>query len=108
MVLRLLLFSSLFALASCAGEGKKTDDLPTETPGQKGESLFINNCAACHGEDGKLGASGAKDLSISKLNEKQMKEIISNGKNAMPPQKAILETDENIQLVIEHVKRLRK
>ena len=108
MVLRTLCFSFLLALTACSGETKKTDDLPAETPEQKGESLFINNCAACHGEDGKLGASGAKDLSVSSLNEKEMEKIIRNGKNAMPPQKAILETDENIQLVIEHVKRLKK
>lgn len=95
-------------LTAC-GSGKKDNNvLPAETPEEKGESLFIMNCASCHGEDGKLGSSGAKDLSASKLSDKKIEEIIRKGKNAMPSQEAVLETDENIRLVIEHVKTLRK
>jgi hypothetical protein len=41
------------------------------------------------------------------LNDKQIEQIIRKGKNAMPAQEAILETDENIKLVIEHVKSLK-
>jgi cytochrome c6 len=66
------------------------------------------HCAQCHGEDGKLGSSGAKDLSISKLSDQKIRQLITNGKGAMPPMKALLETDTNIQLVLSHIKALRK
>ena len=94
-------------LRACGSGSSKTDALPNETPEEKGESLYILNCASCHGEDGKLGSSGAKDLSVSKLSDQQIEQIIRKGKNAMPSQEAVLETDENIKLVIEHVKTLK-
>ena len=109
MVLRSSFFvASILLLTACGSSGSKNDALPSESPEEKGENLYILNCASCNGEDGKLGSSGAKDLSVSKLNDKQIEQIIRKGKNAMPSQEAILETDENIKLVIEHVKSLRK
>jgi hypothetical protein len=55
-----------------------------------------------------MGGSGAKDLSESHLSDKQIKKILQKGKNAMPPMSAILENDENMELVIQHIKTLRK
>ena len=66
------------------------------------------SCASCHGEDGKLGASGAKDLSTSHLTDAQIKKILQKGKNAMPPMSTILETADNMEFVIQHIKTLRK
>ena len=109
MVLRKRIFSvSILLLTACGSGGSKNDALPSETPEEKGESLYVLNCASCHGEDGKLGSSGAKDLSITKLSDDEIEQIIRKGKNAMPSQEAILETDENIKLVIKHVKTLKK
>lgn len=108
MVLRSSFFIvSILLLTACGGGSSKNDAIPSESPEEKGASLYTVNCASCHGEDGKLGSSGAKDLSVSKLNDKQIEKIIRKGKNAMPSQEAILETDENIKLVIEHVKTLK-
>lgn len=75
---------------------------------KKALSLYTVNCTSCHGEDGKMGASGAKDLSESHLSDKQIKKILQKGKNAMPPMSAILENEENMDLVIQHIKTLRK
>jgi mono/diheme cytochrome c family protein len=109
MVLRALIGCGfLFFLASCSNNESQKDVLPTETPQEKGASLFIIHCASCHGEDGKLGASGAKDLTSSKLSDKEITNIINNGKNAMPPMNVLLENKENIDLVIKHIKSLRK
>ena len=109
MVLKGFTYSFLFfCLISCSGNKSEDSVLPEETPAEKGASLFIMHCAACHGEDGKLGASGAKDLSVSKLSDKEIENIINKGKNAMPPMKVLLENKENIDLVIKHVKSLRK
>ena len=109
MVIRIYFFSIiLIGLISCSNNESKVDVLPPETPQEKGASLFLIHCASCHGEDGKLGASGAKDLTSSKLSDKEITNIINNGKNAMPPMNVLLENKENIDLVIKHVKSLRK
>jgi mono/diheme cytochrome c family protein len=109
MVLRsfiLIGFFAFFAFACQESEDKAVQ--AQETPQEKAASLYTMHCAQCHGEDGKLGASGAKDLSVSKLTDPQIRQIIKLGKNAMPPMGALLETQENIDLVIKHIKELRQ
>ena len=108
MVLKLLTFILLFQLLSCSTGQDKKNKLSQGTPAEKAENLFILHCASCHGEDGKLGSSGAKDLSKSTLSKQEISEILSKGKNAMPPMSALLETKENQDLVISHVLALRK
>lgn len=73
-----------------------------------GEELYIENCAVCHGEDGKLGASGAKDLTESTLSDNEVLQHINEGKNGMPPMKSALETKENVSAVAEYIKGMRK
>lgn len=108
MVLRTsIYFVSILLFTACGSGSPKDDALPSETPEQKGENLYVLNCASCHGEDGKLGSSGAKNLTVSKLSDQQIEKIIRKGKNAMPALEAILETDGNIKLVVAHVKSLR-
>jgi mono/diheme cytochrome c family protein len=108
MVLRIVIvFLPLIILASC-GEGKVTKNSSENRKISKGEMLFIDHCASCHGEDGKLCASGAKDLTISTLSEKGVMTLLREGKNAMPPMEQILKSNENMEAVIEHVFTLRK
>lgn len=73
-----------------------------------GASLYLQHCAICHGENGKLGASGARDLTISKLDSSEIVQLIKVGKNAMPKMKDLLETEENIGLVTTHVLKFKK
>ena len=47
--------------------------------------LYKINCALCHGEDGKLGANGSKDLTASPLTLEERVAIIENGKGNMTP-----------------------
>ena len=111
MVLTRILFILFFFFFTSCGNDKASgnnETLPIETPAEKGASLYTVNCTSCHGEDGKMGASGAKDLSESHLSDKQIKKILQKGKNAMPPMSAILENEENMDLVIQHIKTLRK
>ena len=111
MVLTRILFILFLAgLTSCGNDkaSSNNETLPIETPAEKGASLYTVNCASCHGEDGKMWASGAKDLSESRLSDKQIKKILQKGKNAMPPMSAILENEENMEFVIQHIKMLRK
>jgi len=108
MVLRIICFCScLLLLVSCSSSGDNVKPGPTDTPEVVGENLFIMHCAVCHGDDGKLGASGAKDLSSSTLNDAAILKILKEGKNAMPPMNDLLVNNENIQLVLAHIKKLR-
>jgi len=93
---------------SCQSTAESKEELAKQTPAEQGASLYTMHCAQCHGEDGKLGSSGAKDLSKSVLADQQVLQIIKNGKGAMPSMKALLETEDNIHLVLSHVKAIRR
>ncbi len=71
------------------------------------KAVFTMRCASCHGDDGKLGMSGAKDLSVSKLSDKEILENVMNGKNAMPAFKEIIPNEQHEQILI-YIKSLRK
>ncbi|MBI5381055.1 MAG: cytochrome c [Opitutae bacterium] len=86
--------------------------------GAEGADLFVQQCAPCHGEDGKARNPAAKklgvrDLTVSKLTdaeiEKQVRDGVRNkrGLEVMPAFKEKL-TPEEIQAVVAAVKRLRK
>ena len=69
--------------------------------------MFTLKCASCNGQDGRLGAGGAKDLSLSRITDTEIKSIISNGKAPMPSFKSNLSKKE-IEEVMKFVKNLRK
>jgi uncharacterized membrane protein SirB2 len=45
--------------------------------------LYTDNCASCHGTDGKLKMAGAFDLSATQLSNDSISNIIQNGRNTM-------------------------
>ncbi|MEY3742342.1 MAG: hypothetical protein RL371_1245 [Bacteroidota bacterium] len=102
------LFGLVLFIFSCQSTAESKEELAKQTPAEQGASLYTMHCAQCHGEDGKLGSSGAKDLSKSVLADQQVLQIIKNGKGAMPSMKALLETEDNIHLVLSHIKALRR
>ena len=81
----------------------KAEKAGTKTTAINGKDIFNDKCSLCHGTDGKLGMSGAKDLSITQLNHAGILEIIANGKNAMAPYKEALSVEqiEAVALYIE-------
>ena len=109
MVLRLSVFLGLFLLVSCGPQTKELDQTSEEKPFSKEDatSLFTMRCASCHGEDGKLGVSGAKDLSISTLTDTEISSTIYNGKNGMPSFGGSF-TQEQLKALVPVVKSLRK
>jgi mono/diheme cytochrome c family protein len=72
-----------------------------------GKALFEGNCVACHGADGQAGIAGAKNLTITQLDEVGIKNIIANGKNAMPPYKKALNEQEIVALT-KYVQGMKK
>ena len=109
MVLKICLSSLL--LISCFSCGSNGTVEKTNEKGVKiqptAQDLYIENCSICHGSDGKLGASGAKDLTTSKLSSAQVESRIVKGKNGMPPMKELLGSKKNITAVTEYVLRMR-
>lgn len=106
--LSLLMIVGSFGLAESYHKKKgipKEDAVINTTTGSSetannGESLFKANCVLCHGNDGKLGASGAKDLSASTMDAAEMKQIILNGKGLMPSANV---NDEQATAIAEYV-----
>jgi mono/diheme cytochrome c family protein len=83
-----------------------------------GAALFADNCASCHGVDGRAGTPAgrkvhAKDLSLSKLTDAEIERQIKAGRQdsrgvfIMPPFKDRL-SDEDISALISVVKSFRK
>jgi cytochrome c6 len=107
LVLRISIVSSFLFTTSCSSDPKISETGNTEKE-PTAKELFDQNCASCHGVDGKLGNSGAKDLTKSKISDADILKIIEEGKNGMPPMKALLESDSNISNVAEYIKKMRK
>lgn len=71
-----------------------------------GKALYLSQCAVCHGDNGKKGLSGAKDLTKSEQTKIEMHELIANGKNKMPAYGNNFSKEE-IDAMIEYVKSLK-
>ena len=98
----LLAFAALlFITASCSNsEGKGTTANSTSTmtgnaPAKiDAQKLYNLNCKLCHGAEGNLGLSGAKDLTASTLTKEERISIISNGKGGMSGYSSVLSKKE--------------
>ncbi len=92
---------------SSIGRAQTAPDSPSG-----GVSLFKNNCAICHGDNGAGSALGARlhtpDLRSAEIHKKAPAELahsISAGKNNMPAFADKLSGDE-IQKLVEYVRHL--
>ena len=94
-------------LLSCDNsvEQFSTEDASSHLSGVK---FYEQRCDVCHGSDGKLGVSDAKDLSSSKLSVEQIQKIVKEGKGAMPPFGYAIESDSTLYELIEHLTSLRE
>lgn len=72
-----------------------------------GKLVYQKNCVACHGENGKLGKSGSKNLQKSELSIKETYHIVRNGKNSMPAYEEAL-TEQEIKAVAHYVHKLSR
>jgi mono/diheme cytochrome c family protein len=61
--------------------------------------LYTENCAVCHGADGRLGLNGAHDLSKSNLNTTGRVYMVTQGLGKMPSFKDKLTTSQIQQVV---------
>lgn len=112
----LVILCLLVGLAACQSASDEINQRAETARKESGESnsdapdgalLFRKNCVTCHGADGKLGLSGAKDLSQSDLPLESRIPIVTNGKGLMTPFKALLKPEE-IQAVAAYSVTLRQ
>jgi mono/diheme cytochrome c family protein len=97
----------LFMLILGCGNGQPSSG-PPGAPSMAeatGEKVYNTHCTLCHGKDGALGLSGAKDLRVSTATREEMIEQVTNGRGAMMAYKNVL-TKAEIEAVVDHVRTL--
>ena len=102
---RLAILGWIFLLNGC-DTSESTEQLQASTEKMSGQQLFVQHCAMCHGEDGRLGSGGAADLTTTSMDEKSIRSVLVNGKNAMPAMKDKL--GDGMEKVIAYTKELSK
>lgn len=70
-------------------------------PSSPGQVLYVKICARCHGKNGRLGFSGAHDLTKSNLNAMGRTYMVAKGLGKMPSFEKQL-TPEQIQAVVAY------
>lgn len=101
--LTILFLGILFLLVACTGTTNKANLSVEEIDGKE---IYNTYCVACHGKNGNLGASGAKNLQESTMSLEERIEIITNGKKIMSPFKHVLEENE-IEAVARYIENLK-
>ena len=100
--LSLLMITASYGLAEIAAKNKAK--VSTEAVAADGtinsQVLYTDNCAICHGGDGKLGMAGAADLSKTVADKNSIQQTILNGKGLM---KAVPLTPEQANAVAEFI-----
>lgn len=90
-------------MAACGtGNATSASDNSTSDPGT---AIYLSNCVMCHGRDGNLGMSGAKDLTQSTLTKEEMIAIVTHGRGGMASFQTMLSKEE-IGEVVDHVRTL--
>ncbi len=98
----------LVTFACGAKDSKSSSEETAEAkPAIDGAKLFKQNCELCHGADGKLGANGSKDLTISELDLNERIAMVTKGKGVMMAFENILSLSE-IKAVAEYSMTLKK
>ena len=89
-------------------ETKKLPDSanPEEKYVAEAKSLYLTYCVQCHGEDGAMGYSGAKNLKETLLSDSEISALISKGRGAMPEFPQL--KDEDKAKIISYVRGFNK
>jgi mono/diheme cytochrome c family protein len=94
-------------LLACSSNSSSNSSSPAETAELSGKELYVTYCVACHGADGKMAFSGAKDLSMSTMDIETRILQITHGKGVMNAFKNVLSVQE-IESVAIYIEELRK
>lgn len=84
-----------------------SEESPEEIALKVGKSLYYKRlCNSCHGDDGTAGFQKAKNLQTSVLSDEEVANIIVNGKDLMPENEGL--TDSEVDHLVVYAKSLRK
>jgi len=98
---------AIILLACGSKDVKTTSDSTAESkPVVDGAKIYKQNCELCHGPDGKLGANGSKNLTVSELDLNGRIAMVSKGKGVMMAFENILSLSE-IKAVAEYTMTLK-
>ncbi|MFZ4427176.1 MAG: c-type cytochrome [Saprospiraceae bacterium] len=105
---QLLIFLSiaLFVLGATAFSPDTGAPTDASNPKPDGEKIYKTYCVTCHGLYGDMGASGAANLTKSKLPLDERIKVITNGRNTMTGFKALL-TPDKIKAVAKYTLELK-
>jgi mono/diheme cytochrome c family protein len=91
------IFIMTYGVAEMAAKRSKTVkvEVAQEQSGsvEHGKLIYENNCVVCHGAAGDKKLDLAADLTITALNELEIKQMISQGSNKMPAFSNLSETE---------------
>lgn len=82
-----VVFVVAWGIGSCNDEPKALGPVDAQ-------ALFIKRCSTCHGSEGNLQLSGAKNITVSQLSADEIKNQIIHGKGGMPPFESMLTVQE--------------
>jgi len=99
-----LALSTVLLVPAWAARPAAVDTKPTD----RGARVFKGRCSGCHGPEGKgqtslAQAMSLKDLGsaeVQKMTNKELREIISNGKSPMPAYRGQMKPEEITALVL--------
>lgn len=98
------ILNCVILLSSCSLEPKSEGGTPSA---EEIERVYGYKCAICHGKDGNSLIKLAPNLTESTLTLEERVNIISHGKNTMPPQKDVLD-EATILGLAEYVATFRE
>ncbi len=85
VTISLLAFIGLYGFAEMHSKLKpKVETTEGTEPIVQGKAIYAQECVKCHGDNGKLGAMNAADLTVTKLTTDEISQVIKNGKGVMP------------------------
>ena len=90
------IIGSVWACSSASAGEPETD----------GHQVYKSYCISCHGANGKMGVSGAFDLTTSTLSLEERVLVITNGRNVMTSFKTLL-PPRKIRAVAEYTMQLK-
>ena len=97
------LITSILVMGAKISGSAAMSNTPSAVDGKK---IYKQYCVTCHGIYGDMGASGAANLTISKLKLNERIEVITNGRKAMASFKALLDK-EKIKAVAQYTMTLK-
>jgi mono/diheme cytochrome c family protein len=101
--LAFFMITASYGLAEISAKktAKVSEEAVTAEGKINGNMLYTDNCALCHGGDGKLGMAGAMDISKTQLGNDSIRKIIQNGRGTMARIQGL--TDEQAAAIAEYV-----